>query len=150
MIRILALQAHAFQVKGNVDEALSALKRALSLAEPEGYVRTFVDEGEPMARLLRRALTQGISPEYTGKLLGALGESAHPAPPAAQALVEPLTERELEVLRLIAAGLSNAEIARELVIAVSTVKTHINRIYGKLDAKSRTQAVAKAQTLNLV
>jgi LuxR family maltose regulon positive regulatory protein len=150
VIKIGALQALAFQIEGDVGQALSALERALSLAEPEGYVRTFVDEGEPMVRLLRRALAEGIAPSYVSKLLAAFGESAQPVPPATQALVEPLTERELEVLRLIAAGLSNREIAQELVVAVSTVKTHINHIYGKLDAKSRVQAVAKAQALDLV
>jgi LuxR family maltose regulon positive regulatory protein len=150
MIKLLPLQALAFQARGDLDQALPTLERALSLAEPEGYVRTFVDEGQPMGRLLRRALTQGILPGYTSRLLGALGESVQPAPPAVQALVEPLTERELEVLRLIAGGLSNREIAQELVVAVSTVKTHINHIYGKLDAKSRIQAVAKAQALDLL
>jgi LuxR family maltose regulon positive regulatory protein len=129
---------------------VSALERALSLAEPEGYVRTFVDEGEPMAQLLRRALSQGIAPEYAARLLDAFGEPAAPLPPAAQPLIEPLTDRELEVLRLIAAGLSNREIAHQLVVAVSTVKTHINHIYGKLDAKSRTHAVAQARALDLL
>ena len=103
-----------------------------------------------MARLLRRALTQGIAPGYVSRLLAAYGESAPATPPVAQALVEPLTERELEVLRLIAAGLSNREIAQELVVAVSTVKSHINHIYGKLGVRSRTQAVARAQELDLV
>ena len=155
VIKVRVLQALAFQVQGNDGQALPALGHALSLAEPEGYVRTFVDEGEPMARLLRQALAEGVAPSYVSKLLAAFGESARPAPPATQALdaqplVEPLTERELEVLRLIAAGLSNAEIARELVIAVSTVKSHINHIYGKLDVRSRVQAVAKAQALDLL
>jgi LuxR family maltose regulon positive regulatory protein len=149
-IRIGALQALAYQIKGDVGRALSALERALSLAEPEGYVRTFVDEGEPMAKLLRRALSQGIAPDYSARLLDAFGERATPVPPAVQPLIEPLTERELEVLRLIAAGLSNAEIARELVIAVSTVKTHINHIYGKLAVESRIQAAAKARELGLL
>ncbi len=149
-VTILVLQALAFQMVGDGDQALSALERALSLAEPEGYVRTFVDEGEPMARLLRQALARGITPSYVSKLLAAFGESAQPAPPAAQALVEPLTEREFEVLRLLAAGLSNREIAQELVVAVSTVKSHVNHIYGKLGVKSRTQAVARAQVLDLV
>ena len=100
-----------------------------------------------MARLLRRALAEGIAPSYVSKLLAAFGESAQPAP---QALVEPLTERELEVLRLIAAGLSNREIAQELVVAVSTVKTHVNHIYGKLGVRSRIQAVAKARKLDML
>jgi LuxR family maltose regulon positive regulatory protein len=147
--KILALQALALQAQGNLVQALSTLERALSRAAPEGFVRTFVDEGEKMAKLLRRALVEGIAPSYVSKLLAASGESDKPAPEAAQALVEPLTERELEVLRLIAAGLSNQEIALELVVALSTVKTHINHIYGKLDAKSRTQAVAKARELDL-
>jgi LuxR family maltose regulon positive regulatory protein len=150
VIKIGALQALAFRVQGDMNEAVSTLERALSLAEPEGYVRTFVDEGEPMAILLRRALSQGIAPDYTARLLDALRERAAPVPPAVQPLIEPLTERELEVLRLIAAGLSNAEIARELVIAVSTVKTHINHIYGKLAVESRIQAAAKARESGLL
>ncbi len=150
LIAARVLQALAFQELGDSAQALSAFAHALSLAEPEGYVRTFVGEGEPVARLLHRALTQGISPGYSSRLLGALVESASPAPSAPQALVEPLTGRELEVLHLIAAGLSNQEIAHALVVAVSTVKTHINHIYGKLDAKSRTQALAKARALDLL
>jgi LuxR family maltose regulon positive regulatory protein len=150
MIRILALQALAFQAQGGRGRAMSALGRALSLAEPEGYVRTFVDEGEPMARLLRHALAQGVTPGYVASLLAALGEAAGSAPPEVQPLIEPLTERELEVLRLIAAGLSNQEIAQELVIALSTVKSHINHVYGKMGVKSRTQAVAQAQSLGML
>jgi LuxR family maltose regulon positive regulatory protein len=113
-------------------------------------VRTFVDEGEPMARLLRRALTGGVAPGYVTRLLAACGESAPETSPVSQALVEPLTERELEVLRLLAAGLSNREIAQELVVALSTVKSHVNHTYGKLGVKSRTRAVARAQELDLV
>jgi LuxR family maltose regulon positive regulatory protein len=155
LINILVLQARALQSEEDWDQAVSTLGRALGLAEPEGFVRTFVDEGAPMARLLRRALAQGIAPSYVTKLMPAFGESAQPAPPAGQALddqplIEPLTERELEVLRLIASGLSNREIAEDLVVAVSTVKSHINHIYGKLDAKSRIQAVAKARKLGLL
>ena len=148
-IEILNLRALAFQIDRDLDQALSALEQALSLAEPGGYVRAFVDEGEPMARLLRRALARGIAPSYAGMLLAAFGESAPVASPATQALVEPLTERELEVLLLIVAGLSNQEIARELVVAVSTVKSHVNHIYGKLGVRSRTQAVARARELDL-
>ena len=149
-LTILLLQALAFQMMGDGDQALAALERALSLAEPEGYVRTFIDEGEPMARLLRRALAKGIAPSYVRKLLAACSESAPAAPSVTQGLVEPLTERELEVLHQLAAGLSNQEIARELVIALSTVKSHVNHIYGKLGVKSRTQAVARAHELDLV
>ena len=105
---------------------------------------------ETMARLLRRALTKGIAPDYVRRLLAAIGESVPAPSPVAQVLVEPLTERELEVLRLIAGGLSNREIASELVVAVSTVKSHINHIYGKLDVKNRVQAIARARTLELL
>ena len=108
-----------------------------------------------MAGLLRRALLQGIAPGYAGRLLAVLGESVPPPSSAVQAmvdqpLVDPLTEREVDVLRLVAAGLSNREIAQELVVAVSTVKSHINHIYGKLDVKNRTQALARARTLGLL
>ena len=149
-LTILLLQALALQMMGDGDQALAALQRALSLAEPEGYMRTFIDEGEPMARLLRRALAKGIAPSYVRKLLAACSESAPAAPSVTQGLVEPLTEREREVLHQLAAGLSNQEIARELVIALSTVKSHVNHIYGKLGVKSRTQAVARAHELDLV
>jgi LuxR family maltose regulon positive regulatory protein len=149
-IEILALQALAFQIKGDGYRALSALERALALGEPEGYVRTFVDEGEPMAMLLRLALSQGIAPNYVARLLAAFGKEAEPTPPTIESLVEPLSDRELQVLRLVVAGLSNPEIAQELVIAVSTVKSHVNHIYGKLGVESRTQAVVKAQELALL
>jgi len=155
LIEILALRALAFQAQRDAGRALSTLERALSLAEPEDYVRTFLDEGQPMAGLLRRALLQDIAPGYAGRLLAVLGESVPPPSSAVQAmvdqpLVDPLTEREVDVLRLVAAGLSNREIAQELVVAVSTVKSHINHIYGKLDVKNRTQALARARTLGLL
>jgi LuxR family maltose regulon positive regulatory protein len=150
VIKVRVLQALALQAEGDDGRALPALEHAMSLAEPEGFVRTFVDEGEPMAHLLRRALTGGTKRDYTGRLLAAFGESPEAASPAAQTLVEPLTEREMEVLHLIAAGLSNSEIADELVVAVSTVKSHINHIYGKLDVRNRVQAIARAQTLQLL
>jgi LuxR family maltose regulon positive regulatory protein len=149
-IRILALQALAFQAQDDLPRALSALERALALAEPEGYVRTFVDEGEPMARLLRQALSQGIAPNYAARLLAAFDAEVELTSPAMESLVEPLTERELEVLRLIVAGLSNAEIAEELFIAVSTVKSHVNHIYGKLAVENRIQAVNRARSLELL
>jgi LuxR family maltose regulon positive regulatory protein len=149
-IGILALQALALQIQGDVDQALSALEQALALGEPEGYVRIFVDEGEPMARLLRHALSQGIAPNYVARLLAAFGKEVELTSPAMESLIEPLSERELEVLRLVAAGLSNPEIAHELGIAMSTVKSHINRIYGKLGVESRTRAMVKAQELALL
>jgi LuxR family maltose regulon positive regulatory protein len=150
VIKLLVLQALAFQAMDDVDHALSSLQRALVLAEPEGYVRTFVDEGVAMARLLRAALAEGIVPNYAAHLLAICDAEAEIVPAAMASLVEPLTEREVEVLRLIVAGLTNAEIADELYIAISTVKSHVNHIYGKLAVEHRTQAVIKAQELVLL
>jgi LuxR family maltose regulon positive regulatory protein len=132
------------------------LERALSLAQPEGYVRIFVDEGEPMARLLTIALSRGIAPDYVRRLLAAFPttepERAAPQKPQALAsdLIEPLSERELEVLQLIAEGLTNREIASRLFLALNTVKAHTRNIYGKLDVHSRTQAIARTQALGLL
>src|SRR6266487_3028882 len=169
VIEILVLQALARQMQGNISAALVPLERALTLAEPEGYVRIFVDEGPPMAVLLAklhehsrkrpRAALTNVPLAYMERLRALLrGErvqegtsSAAPsAPTPAQPLLEPLTERELEVLRLIAAGLSNRAIAARLVLALSTVKSYVNTIYGKLQVESRTQAVARARALHLL
>jgi LuxR family maltose regulon positive regulatory protein len=148
MIKILTLQALAYRARGDEVRAVATLQRSLELAEPEGYLRTFLDEGTPMAALLRRAVTKGISPGYASRLLEAFGISAE-RPPAGS-LSEPLSERELEVLRLVASGMSNAEISRTLFIALSTVKKHINNTYRKLGTNSRTRAVARARELNLL
>ncbi len=136
---------------------MAALELALTMAEPEGYVRTFVDEGAPMAALLRRAASRGVAPGYVSKLLDALDSEAQmrrgstgPASPVAQPLEESLSEREREVLRLIAAGLSNRDIAQDLVLATGTVKKHTNNIFTKLGVRSRTQAVAQARELGLL
>jgi LuxR family maltose regulon positive regulatory protein len=158
-IEIMALQALAAQAQGDGAEALAALERALSLAQPEGYVRTFVDKGESMAQLLRQAASRGIAPGHVTRLLNdfetgderrATEETGSTFILPRSPLVEPLSEREMEVLRLVATGLSNREIADQLVIAVSTVKSHTNTIFGKLDVKSRTQAVARAGELGLL
>jgi LuxR family maltose regulon positive regulatory protein len=152
-IEVRALQALAASTQS---EALVFLTDALALAEPEGYIRTFVDKGEPMAALLREAASQGIAPDYVAKLLAAFEAAPRerrrpePPPPLAQPLIEPLSERELEVLRLVAAGLSNREIAEALYISVNTAKTHLQRIYAKLVVSSRTAAATKAQELNLL
>ena len=146
VIETLVLQALALQAQGKDDQALTTLERALSFAEPEGYVRTFIDEGAPMAALLRTAASRGIALDYVSKLLAAFGEVAFPSVP----LIEALSERELEVLRLLAAGLSNREIGAELFLAVGTVKKYTSNIYGKLDVHKRTQAVARAKELGLV
>jgi LuxR family maltose regulon positive regulatory protein len=167
VIELLILQALALDAQGETHRALDGLQRALALAEPEGYLRIFVDEGPAMARLLYQAVERGIAPQYAGRLLAAFEGSRFqvsssrltsaslsglkPATlgPETQ-LVEPLSERELEVLGLIAEGLSNREIAQRLFISPKTVKRHTSSIYGKLGVHSRTQAVAKAQTLGIL
>jgi len=150
VILFLALQALAWQGKEDVPRALVALERALSLGEPEGYARTFLDGGAPMATLLRHAGSQGIAPAYVAQLLSGIAEAPGAAPPPMQPLVEPLSERELEVLRLLAAGKSNREIADELVLATGTVKRHLYNVYGKLNVRSRLECVARAQELHLL
>ena len=157
-IEILVLQALAYHAQGDLPAALKPLQQALTLAEPEGYVRMFVDEGPPMAQLLREAAARGIMPDYTGKLLAAFeaeqlrsaGESPLPTPPASQPLIEPLSQRELDVLRLFKTELSGPEIARELVIALSTVRTHTKSIYSKLNVNNRRAAVKRAAELDLI
>jgi LuxR family maltose regulon positive regulatory protein len=148
LIETLVLQALIFQGAGDPDRALAALQKALALARPEGYIRTFLDEGEPMVRLLHLARSRQIEKAYVTDLLSATQEAASPAQsPAPQN--EPLTAREIEVLKLIEAGYSNQEIAGKLFISFTTVKRHISNIYTKLDAKNRTQAVAVAKELKL-
>jgi LuxR family maltose regulon positive regulatory protein len=147
-IEILVLQSLTHQQRADLPSAHASLERALALAEPEGYVRIFVDEGEPMRQLLRKA---GAS-AYTRQLLGAFGEPAQLPSASAQAstLAEPLTAREIEVLRLIAAGMRNQEIADRLFISLPTVKRHVANAYGKLGVSHRTEAVARANELNLL
>jgi LuxR family transcriptional regulator, maltose regulon positive regulatory protein len=152
-LEILTLQSLALYALGERTQALSTLERALSHAAPEGYIRLFVDEGMPMLILLRQARARGIAPHYTATLLSAFGEPALLVPALhasrASALVEPLTEREREVLGLLLEGASNREIARRLVLSINTVKRHIYNICGKLGVQSRTQAIVKARALNL-
>jgi LuxR family maltose regulon positive regulatory protein len=158
VIEILVLQALAHEAQGNIPLALVPLERALALAEPEGYIRIFVDEGIPMAQLLSATAAHGIMPDYIGKLLAVIEAEEYkredrsylpPAPPA-QPLIEPLSQRELEVLQLIAQGLSNREISERLFLALSTVKGHNRIIFGKLQVQRRTEAVARARELGLV
>jgi LuxR family maltose regulon positive regulatory protein len=149
MIEVLALQALAFQGKKDAVRAMEALESALLLAQPEGYVRVFLDEGKPMAKLLFLVKSQRSGQGYASELLSALGGEAGIELTPAQLLIEPLTLRELEVLKLIEAGCSNQEIAAELVISIPTVKRHISNIYTKLGTSSRTQAVLRGKELNL-
>ena len=154
VIEILVLQALAHEAQDNIPNALAPLERALTLAEPEGYVRIFVDEGELMRILLRHAVARGVASSYTRRLLSAFDEPALPTSTPAQAaaadLAEPLTAREVEILRLVSAGMRNQEIADQLFISLSTVKRHISNAYGKLGAGHRTEAVARASELNLL
>jgi len=143
ILRTLALK--------DTEYALETLKRALQLAEPEGYARVFLDEGEPMAQLLRQAASRGIAPSYAGQLLAAFGTETKDQPATETSpLVEPLSDRELEVLELLAERLSNPEIAQRLVISLPTVKSHTRNIYGKLGVHNRRDAVARARELNIL
>ena len=143
----------ALEVQGDHVGVLSALGRMLALAEPQGYVRLFLDEGAAMVVLLHQAATRGVVSGYGATLLEAAGERGtveHRAPSLyTDSLLEPLTEREREVLQLLADGASNRQIADYLVLSVHTVKKHVLNICGKLGVQSRTQALAKARSLNL-
>ena len=155
-IEISVLEALAWGKCGDLEKALSSLDGALSMASKEGYVQVFVDEGRPMAELLYQAVSRGISSRYAGRLLAAFDDldreqispqsSQHPL----SEWIEPLSEREMQVLDLVAQGLSNREIARALSLSISTVKVHTHNIYSKLDVHSRTQAVAKARALGVL
>ncbi len=149
VIEILVLQALAHQARGALAPALAPLERALSLAEPEGYVRLFVDEGPPLAGLLHEAIARGTAPDNARQVLAAFSP-AGPEQSHRSTGVESLSERELEVLRHIAAGLTNQEIADRLYLSLYTVKAHARSIYDKLDAHSRTQAVARARDLGVL
>jgi LuxR family maltose regulon positive regulatory protein len=149
VIEVLVLQSLAFQGKKEADQALAVLERALLLAQPEGYARVFLDEGEPMAKLLFQAKAHRIGQGYTSVLLSAQGGVTRTELPLTQLLIEPLTARELEVLKLIEAGCSNQDIADRLVISLPTVKRHISNIYAKLGVESRTQAVSLGRELRL-
>jgi LuxR family transcriptional regulator, maltose regulon positive regulatory protein len=152
-LRIMVLQAVTLQAQGNIDEAVQRIGEALSLAEPGGYIRLFVDEGPPMARLLSEVAARGMMPDTIGKLLAvfeAEQQRADTSTALAQALIDPLSERELEVLQLTAQGLSNQEIAARLFLALSTVKGHNQRIFDKLQVQRRTEAIARARELGLI
>jgi len=156
-IRILVLKALAFQTLEDKVSAVGSLSQALTMAKPEGYVRIFVDEGQPMADLLEQTISQNIEADYARNLLAAFPEQVQQAVKfdvelitSIQPLVEPLSERELEVLRLMAAGLKYNDVADKLVVSVNTVRHHTRNIYSKLDVNSRSQAVARAQDLGLL
>jgi LuxR family transcriptional regulator, maltose regulon positive regulatory protein len=151
-IEILILQALAHQMQGDLRAALVSLERALSMAEPEGYVRIFIDEGQPMAALLEAALKQGIAREYVRRLLTAFdtpAERTEVKPTATASLSEPLSERERDVLRLLGTDLSGPEMASHLMVSLNTLRTHTKNIYDKLGVNNRRAAVRRAEELGL-
>jgi LuxR family maltose regulon positive regulatory protein len=149
-IEILSLQARICLELGQMAKAMITLERALSLGEPEGYIRVFIDEGAPMVTLLRHAQRRGVAPAYVGALLDAGGTGSQVSSPATPTLIESLSARERELLRLLAAGLSTTEISAQLFITAGTVRNHLKSIYGKLDVHSRLQAVERARVLSLL
>lgn len=149
-IEALALQAMAHWKQGKQAEAMTSLERALRTAEPEGYVRLFADLGLPMARLLQEARSRAVMPDYVARLLTAVGSDFSISTSTKATLPEPLSPREQEILELIAAGLTNPEIAVKLVISPETVKKHTGNIYSKLGVRGRTAAVARARELDLL
>jgi ATP/maltotriose-dependent transcriptional regulator MalT len=163
LIEILIQQALYWCASNKKDHAFLLIERALTLAEPEGFVRSFVDEGEPIRSLLLDYQTLinkriGVAIEneslrllaYIDKLLAAFSQSTSVGKAKDEDILELLSERELDILRLIATGRSNKEIAEILVIALSTVKSHINNLYSKLGTRRRTQAISIARELGLL
>jgi len=162
LLNLLPFQAVALHALGREDEALDVIRHCLALAEPEGYVRIFVDRGAPMFRLLKIALTKGIQTAYIDRLLPAFELPATPRAPAAPVLsrpqskhqaaplIEPLSERELQVLRWLDSALTSEEIAGELFVSVNTIRTHIRNIYTKLDVHGRIEAIQKAKDFHLI
>jgi LuxR family transcriptional regulator, maltose regulon positive regulatory protein len=155
-LKVMVLQALALAAQSEKDKAVQLLCDALALAEPGGFIRLFVDEGRPMAHLLSKAAAHGIMPDYIGKVLAVFkaeeqqSEDTSSLPSPAQPLLEPLSPRELEVLHLMAAGLSNQEMSERLFLALDTVKGHNRKIFGKLQVERRTEAVARARELGLL
>jgi len=154
-LKVMVLQAVALQAHGEQDQAVHLLCDALSLAEPGGFIRLFVDEGKPMAHLLSQAEALGMMPDYLGKVLAVCKaeeqqREATASQPPAQPLIEPLSPRELEVLQLMEQGRSNQEISERLFLALSTVKGHNRNIFDKLQVQRRTEAVARARELGLL
>lgn len=154
VLEVLLLRALAQQAQGDHIRAITTLGHALALAEPEGYIRLFLDEGTPMVALLRQAQKHKVTPGYVMTLLEAAGEprgtDSDLSSSLSSPLVEPLTVRKREVLRLLMDGASNRDIATHLVLSINTVKKHILNLCGKLGVQSRAQAVARARTLNLL
>ena len=153
------LQSLTHHAGGDTPGALAPLEQALTLAEPEGYVRVFVGEGRPMASLLTAVIRKRVGWDYVRRLLttcdddDGTAQTATPGEPAtnpSRGLVEPLSERELDVLRLLATDLDGPDIARQLFVSVNTMRTHTRSIYAKLGVNSRRAAVSRAEELSLL
>lgn len=159
ILKILVVLALVEEARGDLPAAIVFLERALILAEPEGYIRIFAEHGPPMVKLLREAMARQITLAYSQQILAVLetwgqpqddASATMPTPPAPQPLIEPLSDRELDVLRLLNTELSGPEIANELIVALSTVRTHTKRIYSKLNVRNRRAAVKRAAELELI
>ena len=153
IIRVLICQALAYHGLKQEAQALASLTHALTLAAPEGYVRTFIKAGPNIIPLLQQARLAGMMPDYIEMLLAVLKRSAKDQrieSTATSGLVEPLSEREMDVLKLLAQGYTDKRIAESLVIARETVHKHLKNIYGKLDVHSRTEAIVRARELSLL
>jgi LuxR family maltose regulon positive regulatory protein len=154
VIEVLVLQALLHLLRGDADVALAAVQDAVTLAEPEGYVRTFTDEGAPMASLLRVAAKRGIRTDYVNRLLAAMDVGVHqrsePDVPVRQQLIDPLSARELQVLRLLGTELDGPDIARKLFVSLNTVRTHTKNIYAKLGVNNRRESVRRGRDLGLL
>ncbi len=150
VLEVLLLQSLMLKGQGDTQDALNALARALALGESEGYIQVFLDEGAPMSILLRYAGSHGVAPKYVARLLSQFDTEIGTPPDTQQPLIEPLTERELQVMRLMAEGLSNQAIANQLIVALGTVKAHTASLYRKLNVTSRLQAVARSRELGLL
>jgi len=155
LLEVMTVQSVVLYAQGEKEKAVDLLGEVLARAEPEGFIRLFVDEGEPMAQLLHEAYSCGVMPDYVGKLLAAFEAEKRksedkPDLPPHQPLIEPLSQRELKILQLIAQGLSNREIGERLFLALDTIKGHNRKIFDKLEVQSRTEAVARAHELGLI
>ena len=149
VLDVLVVQALAQQVRGDLPAALATLRRALALAEPQGHVRLLLDEGPPMAALLRAAVAEGTAAGYARQLLMVL-ETCGDSAPVSGGLIDPLSARELEVLRLLGSDLDGPDIARRLFVSVNTVRTHTKHIYAKLGVTNRRAAVRRGAELDLL
>jgi LuxR family maltose regulon positive regulatory protein len=156
VVELLVLQAMTYDAQGHQDTALESLSQALEMAESEGYMRTFVDSGQPVAKLLREASQSGHIPAYGNKVLKAfqtdkqVRRKIKHTVSSPSTFIDPLSDREMEVLQLIAGGLSNREIAERLFLSPGTVKVHAHNIYSKLGVNGRTQAIKQARDLGLL